>query len=299
MLAEVKAVVEEVVSGKEKCLSDEVEMVKELSNLPAGSRYGFGGKLSLTDRDNARSYYDPGPCKSRTSIYGDRDSLLKQSTWGSRFSLKGEASEESNVSSFVRRKDLWERRSTGKNDEEDRKSLHSSREEWRLNTNPGYQNTSILAPDLVMNLPTGPLKSSPPIPAPRPIHLLRRSQLPSSDSFTSNLSRSSESPAISIATADNIPAKTDTLYKSEAAPHSLPLPLLVFHQIPDSQIVSFQSQGPQTPNPSISFTDGHVSTLQTTFSGQSSSFKPAVKVKPIVPVKQSEVKKDLVPIAKR
>eukprot|EP00092_Neocalanus_flemingeri_P053889 GFUD01063415.1.p1 GENE.GFUD01063415.1~~GFUD01063415.1.p1 ORF type:complete len:405 (-),score=89.72 GFUD01063415.1:403-1617(-) len=317
-LACVKAVVAEVVGEKEKTVGEDVEMVGELASLPAGSRHAVGRKLSHPEGETLNSDRLLGarpraptatPRKSRT-VSGDQEGiLLKQSSWGSRAGLqKEEPADEVNSSNFLRRKDLWERRSisTPTNNEEDRRpGFRGNRDFWQSKTTPRSQKPPAQAPDLVMDLPTGILASSPPIPAPRPIHF-RRSRSPSSDSVGSNLSSSSESPArnsVSLTTADNFAADTDTLKKSQAAQHSTaaanltpshrarPQPPVVHHS-PRSQVVSIQSPGLRTPNSLISFGSGLVATPQTPFSSQTGSFKPAVKVKPILQVKPSEVKKD-------
>jgi hypothetical protein len=229
--------------------------------------------------------------------------LVKQSSWGSRFQLKEEPSQESNDSSFIRRKDLWERRSMStptKNGEDGVSGFGGNREFWKTKTTPRSQKPPIQAPDLVMDLPIGLLASSPPIPAPRPIHF-RRSRSPSSDSIESSISSSSESPArnsVSLTTADNFAAETDTLKKTPAAQHSKAFtsqqqsPLKkVFHQTPRFQVISIQSPEPRNPNPPIPFSMGLVSTPQIPFQRQPGTFKPAVKVKPILQVKPSEVNK--------
>jgi len=315
-LACVKAVVEEVVNEKEKTVNDEVEMVAELASLPAGSRLAVGRKLSNTELEtlNSDSLLGARPrATPRTSktITGEQDGiLLKQNSWGSRFGFKEEPSDEtSNTSSFLRRKDLWERRSisTPSNNEDDRPSgFRGNRDFWQSKTTPRSQKPPAQAPDLVLDLPTGPLASSPPIPAPRPIHF-RRSRSPSSDSVASNQSSSSESPArnsVSLTAADNFAADTDTLKKTQAAQNSTPTSVftstghqprprpLGVQQTPRSQLVSVRSPVPRTPNPPTIFSTGLVATPQTPFSSQSGSFKPAVKVKPILQVKPSEVKKD-------
>ena len=320
-LAVVKAVVEEVVGEKEKTVSDEVEMVAELANLPAGSRHAVGRKLSHTEGEplnsdqllGARPRAPTATPRTSKPVSGEQEGiLLKQSSWGSRFGLKEDSPEDNNGSNFLRRKDLWERRSIStptedrRADTEERRSgFRGNRDFWQSKTTPRSQKPPAQAPDLVMDLPTGPLASSPPIPAPRPIHF-RRSRSPSSDSVASNLSSSSESPSrnsVSLTTADNFAAETDTLKKTQAAQHSTPTSSLTpshqprphplaLHQTPRSQLVSIQSPGARTPNHPTTFGTGLLATPQTPFSRQSGSFKPAVKVKPILQVKPSEVKKD-------
>ena len=311
-LACVKAVVEEVVGEKEKAVSDEVEMVVELANMPAGSRHGVGRKFSNTGGEPLNSDHMLGArpraptATPRTSrpVPGDQEGiLLKQSSWGSRFGLKEESPEESNNTSFIRRKDLWERRSinSSTNNEEDvQTGIRGNRDFWKSKTTPRSQKPPAQAPDLVMDLHTGLMASSPPIPAPRPIHF-RRSRSPSTDSVASNQSSSSESPArnsILLTTADNFAADTDTLKKTQAAQNSAASSghhtkphQSILHQTPHSRIISIQSPNPRTPNPPISFSTGLVATPQTPFSRTPGSFKPAVKVKPILQVKPSEVKK--------
>jgi len=239
--------------------------------------------------------------------------LLKQSSWGSRFALKDTSPEDNTTSSFNRRKDLWERRSINastNNEDETHSGFRGNRDFWKSKTTPRSQKPAAQAPDLVMDLPTGPLASSPPIPAPRPIHF-RRSRSPSSDSMASNQSGSSESPArnsIFLTTADNFAADTDTLKKTQTSdidslkkaqttqssnPTSVQQPNIHssnLSQTPHSQIISIQSPSPRTPNTPINFS-GLVNTPQTPFTRTPGSFKPAVKVKPILQVKPSEVKK--------
>jgi len=311
-LACVKAVVEEVVGEKEKAVTNEVEMVEELANLPAGSRHGVGRKFSNPGGEPLSTDHLLGarpraptatPRTSRTTPGDQEGILLKQSSWGSRFGLKEETPEDNGNSSFIRRKDLWERRSitsTTSNEDDGNSNFRGNRDFWKSKTTPRSQKPPAQAPDLVMDLPTGPVAGSPPIPAPRPVHF-RRSRSPSSDSVASNQSSSSESPArnsIFLTTADNFAADTDTLKKTQAAQNSTttstPQPKpnqSVLHQTPHSQIISIQSPNPRTPNPSINFSSGLVATPQTPFSRTPGSFKPAVKVKPILQVKPSEVKK--------
>jgi len=295
-LACVKAVVEEVVGEKEKAVSDEVEMEEEIANLPAGSRSAVGRKFSNPGGDpmtsdsllGARPRAPTATPRTSRTLAGDQEGiLLKQSSWGSRFGLKEESPEESSNSSFIRRKDLWERRSINSstnNEDDGTSSFRGNRDFWKSKTTPRSQKPPAQAPDLVMDLPTGPVAGSPPIPAPRPIHF-RRSRSPSSDSVASNQSSSSDSPArnsIFLTTADNFAADTDTLKKTQAAQNSTtPRPT----QAPHSHIISIQSPSPRTPVPSLS------GTPHTPFSRTPGSFKPAVKVKPILQVKPNEVKK--------
>jgi len=305
-LACVKAVVEEVVGEKEKAVSDEVEMEEEIANLPAGSRSAVGRKFSNPGGDPLTSEGLLGarpraptatPRTSRTTPPDQEGILLKQSSWGSRFGLKDESPEDTSNSSFIRRKDLWERRSinSSTNNEDDGSSnFRGNRDFWKSKTTPRAQKPAAQAPDLVMDLPTGPVAGSPPIPAPRPVHF-RRSRSPSTDSVASNQSSSSESPArnsIFLTTADNFAADTDTLKKTQNSTtpsHQPTKPNQSIHlPAPHSQIISIQSPSPRTPNPPINFS---ASTPQTQFSRTPGSFKPAVKVKPILQVKPSEVKK--------
>ena len=108
--------------------------------------------------------------------------LLKQSSWGSsRWGPGGPGARKSsdtptvsNVmtsssgNSFLRRKDLWERRSMSNRGEGKPESRA-----WQSKTTPRVSKTSNNTPGLVMDLPTGPMASSPPIPTPRPIHRSR------------------------------------------------------------------------------------------------------------------------------
>jgi len=317
-LACVRAVVEEVVGEKEKKVSQEVEMVEELASLPAGSRHGVGRKISHPEGDlmnnecllGARPRVPTATPRISKTVAGDQEGiLLKQSSWGSRFGLKELPSEDSESSNFFRKKDLWERRSINspKSKEEDGHpgGVRGNREFWKSKTTPRSQIPPAQAPDLVMDLPAGLLASSPPMPAPRPI-LFRRSRSPSSDSLASNISSSSESPArnsVSLTTADNFAADTDTLKKTPAAQHGRPTSSntpsyqprptpLVLHPTSLNQVIPIRSPGPRTPIAPTSFSSGLVATPQTPFSSRPGSFKPAVKVKPILQVKPNEVKKD-------
>merc|ERR1719398_620663 len=162
--------------------------------------------------------------------------------------------------------------------------LHEMR---ATNRNPKH------TPDLVMDLPQGALASSPPVPAPRPVHLRRRSRSPSSDSsIASDSSPPSTSP--SITTADNFAADTDTLRKTSVgpvakarpAPLAMPEPGLprqaVASESPRSHLLPIRSPGPRTPSSPFS--------SPSSFAPAASSFKPAVKVKPMLQVKPSETK---------
>jgi len=312
-IACVKAVVEEAVGEKEKVVHAEGVMAEELASMPAGSRHHFGRKFSQAEGEALTNDRLLGarprapivtPRASKLSSSDKEGILLKQSSWGSRFRLTDEPSEDRNNSSFVRRKDLWEKRSNVQPpniNEEVNSGFQGNRDFWQSRSTPRSQTLPTHAPDLVMDLPTGPLASSPPIPAPRPRHV-RRSRSPSSDSLASNTSSSSESPArnsVSLTTADNFAAETDTLKKSQAAQHSKTIsnntstPKHHVQQTPIFQVVSPSSPGQRTPNSASSLTAGLVSTPKIPFCSRPGSFKPAVKVKPILQVKPTELKKDL------
>ena len=180
-----------------------------------------------------------------------------------------------NTNSFLRRKDLWERRSMS-NPSDEKPSPG-----WGSRTTPRVHKTSNQTPDLVMDLPTGPLAASPPIPAPRPV---KRS--PSSDSSSS--SSSAEVPARNTTSADTFAADTDTMRKhshksstADKAPSSPSNPSA-------SPVPVFRTNILATAAPASTPAQAESKSL---FSTPSSS-KPAVKVKPILHVKPSENKKD-------
>jgi hypothetical protein len=289
--------------------------------------------------------------------------LLKQSSWGSRrtggggslsLSTRENTTEESAPppSGFSRNRDLWERRanSTPSSDEEKEKErgggFRGSRNFWEQRAGSSRQkpNNSGQTPDLVMDLPSGALASSPPVPIPRP----RRSRSPSADSVgslaeSSTSGDSSMSPSLS--SADTFAAAdTDTLKKSATGggggtassyvlpptPKPRPEPLI----LPDpsrAQMLPIRSPGPRTPKLAAKFGSGDntpspSSTPSPGFPGQTgsttikspflgaqlpsfpvtstpeaggtgavpnSSFKPAVRVKPLLQVKPSEVRREL------
>ena len=236
----------------------------------------------------------------------DLDSVVvKQSSWSaSKWSSSGGATKTDTVvvtnteepatptasgNSFMRRKDLWERRSMSN-------STPSGDEKpspgWNRTTPRVSSKTSHNTPDLVMDLPTGPLASSPPIPAPRPT-AAARTRSPSSDSVSSSASSSSEaaggplwskeSPVARHTTADNFAAAdTDTMRKHKTLDTKVTTssPLPVFR----TNILS--------NTPSSSLRPNSVSATKTLFSSPGTTPKPAVKVKPILQVKPSEIKKE-------
>ena len=253
-------------------------------------------KSSLSAREGAKSPVSLGARPRSVAKAKPEEAeggvVLKQNSWASR--AKRQDSLESNYSnnsttssgggnnnSFLRRKDLWERRSMSSPGED------KASPGWGSRTTPRVSKTSNQAPDLVMDLPTGPLAGSPPIPAPRPV---RRS--PSSDSSSS--SSSLEVPARNTTSADTFAADTDTMRKhsnkSSAAdksaasandPASTPVPVFRTNILATSSPATTPSQ--------LKSNSLHNKSL---FSTPSSSSKPAVKVKPILHVKPSETKKD-------
>ena len=222
-----------------------------------------------------------------TSGGGGGGAVLTQNSWASRArrlnsvetSGGGEANHSAspvNTNSFLRRKDLWERRSMTNPAEE------KASPGWGSRTTPRVHKTSNQTPDLVMDLPTGPLAASPPIPAPRPV---KRS--PSSDSSSS--SSSAEVPARNTTSADTFAADTDTMRKhshksstADKAPSSPSNPSA-------SPVPVFRTNILATAAPASTPAQAKSKSL---FSTPSSSSKPAVKVKPILHVKPSENKKD-------
>merc|ERR1719500_515252 len=310
-LTEVRAVVEEVVLQQ---TSPEVE---ELANRPAGSREGVGRQLlveaaafSSTSSSTASSRkvsaelgarnktpaVTPRSSRGEQGKTGEDGVVLKQTSWGSR--QGGLDQREEGNGSFLRNRDLWERRttSTPTSDEDAPRAggPQGLRGFWESRTStPATNRNPKHTPDLVMDLPQGALASSPPVPAPRPVHLRRRSRSPSSDSsIASDSSPPSTSP--SITTADNFAADTDTLRKTSVgpvakarpAPLAMPEPGLprqaVASESPRSHLLPIRSPGPRTPSSPFS--------SPSSFAPAASSFKPAVKVKPMLQVKPSETK---------
>ena len=219
--------------------------------------------------------------------------VLKQSSWGSRVrrqetagavesadtksaaAADTAAGASSSGNSFLRRKDLWERR-----------SMSGGEERARTTPRPA-KSAGGPAPDLVMDLPATPLASSPPIPAPRPRPATSaRSRTPSSDSAPDTPSTSSSAAAASrLTSADNFAAAdTDTMRKHSKTlePKSSATPTPVFR-------TSFPASPFRTPLSGVAATK----TLFSSPAPTSATPKPAVKVKPILQVKPSEaVKKD-------
>ena len=221
--------------------------------------------------------------------------VLKQSSWGSRVRRQetagaaesadtssaaaadtAAATVSSSGNSFLRRKDLWERR-----------SMSGGEERARTTPRP-TKSVGGPAPDLVMDLPATPLASSPPIPAPRPRPApatSARSRTPSSDSAPDTPSTSSSAAASRQTSADNFAAAdTDTMRKHSKTlePKSSATPTPVFR-------TSFPTSPFRTPLSGVAATK----TLFSSPAPASATPKPAVKVKPILQVKPSEaVKKD-------
>ena len=231
---------------------------------------------------------------------GEDGVVLKQTSWGSRQGREEQREEGSG--SFLRNRDLWERRttSTPTSDEDAPRAggPQGLRGFWesRTTSSPVTNRNPKHTPDLVMDLPQGALASSPPVPAPRPVHLRRRSRSPSSDSsMASDSSPPSTSP--SITTADNFAADTDTLRKTSVgpvgnkarpAPLAMPDPGLPRQAVASespraAHLLPIRSPGPRNPS-SSPFSS------PSSFAPAASSFKPAVKVKPMLQVKPSEAK---------
>jgi len=321
-LAVVKAAVEDVVrlTSPDSEVAPEIgqrtpeeETVMELATRPAGSREGIGRKLSMEEVEVRRKSQETGarPRSVQTPTVTPRSGrsvvelegvLLKQNSWGSRKVLKEPEVEVEQISAFVRKKELWERRthsSPSSDDERGEKvGFRGNRDFWeqrsltRVNT-PGQ------TPDLVMDLPAGALASSPPVPAPRP----RKSRSPSSDSVSSRSTASSEDSTSSpppLSSADTFAADTDTLRKTSSSaaaghptPKRRPEPLLLSSQ-QRSTVVPIRSPGPRTPKLTPKFPSSSTET-PLSGTGATSSFKPSVRVKPLLQVKPTEIKKDSSP----
>ena len=322
-LAEVKAAIEDVVrratpdsdgaASQSLPRTPEEETVLELASRPAGSREGIGRKISLEDVELRRVSMETGarPRSVQTPSVTPRSSkpldvesvLLKQSSWGSRRGPREPKEPETpdeHVTAFVKRKELWEKRtnSTPSSDDEKERAtpnFRGNRDFWEQKS-LGRKKTPGQTPDLVMDLPAGALASSPPVPAPRP----RKSRSPSSDSVGARSISSEDSLTTSpISSADTFAADTDTLKKpqsnqstpvSHPKPKPRPEPLLLANT-QRSQVVPIRSPGPRTPTLTPKF--GSVTPrADSSFSGATSSFKPSVRVKPLVHVKPTEIKKD-------
>lgn len=304
----------------------EEETVMELAARPAGSREGIGRQLSMEEVEyranksnevgsggaRPRSVQTPSaaPRSAKTGPEPEGVVLLKQNSWGSRKVLRESGGEQSVVggdgepvlSAFVRRKELWERRahsSPSSDDEREKTGFKGNRDFWEQRSQTRTK-TPGQTPDLVMDLPAGALASSPPVPAPRP----RKSRSPSSDSVSGRSTASSEDSAASspsLSSADTFAADTDTLKKSSAhssspssaslgpTPKPRPDPLLLPAQ--RSTVVPIRSPGPRTPKLMPKF-PGSSSDTPLSGSGATSSFKPSVRVKPLLQVKSADVKKD-------
>ena len=287
--------------------SPEEETVLELASRPAGSREGIGRKLSMEEVEvrrrsthetgaRPRSVQTPSATPRTVRLVESEGVLLKQNSWGSRKGLAKEPEPEEPTNSFVRRKEMWEKRtnSTPSSDDE-RASFRGNRDFWEHKAQIRTK-TPGQTPDLVMDLPAGALASSPPVPAPRP----RKSRSPSSDSVGSRSTTSDDSMAASpsLSSADNFAADTDTLKKTSQVVLPVPKPRpdpLVLSAAPRSQVVPIRSPGPRTPKLVHKFGSGPSATPGAEGSplgGATSSFKPSVRVKPLLHVKPSENKKE-------
>ena len=330
-LAEVKAAVEDVVRksspGDVENPIAEVDALLELASRTPGSREGVGRQLSSDGFEVRRKSPETGarpksvqtppaitPRTVKLTPSGAQDQnnvIIKQNSWGSRKSSRDQDQEPTeNISLFAKNKDMWEKRTVSSpgnssDDSGDRSaSFRGNRSFWEQkssarNTTPGQ------TPDLVMDLPAAPMASSPPVPAPRPRRSKSRS--PSSDSASGRSIASSEgSPGVqpgSLSSADNFAAVTDTLKKTPTTapspklrpqPLTIPQPLSIpSHSPPGSTVVPIRSPGPKTPKVLAKFGAVTGTSLDSTFGSpqSSSSFKPSVKVKPVLQVKP-EVKKD-------
>ena len=328
-LAEVKAAVEDVIVCKsssetlEKPMA-EMDTLLELAGRTPGSREGVGRQLSNEGFELRQKSPETGarpksgqtppavtPRTVRINTTADPEGvLLKQNSWASR---KGPREQESveNVSVFAKKKDMWEKRTTSSNSPSADEGSNETRSSFRGNRNFWEQKTSVhtntpgQTPDLVMDLPAGPLASSPPVPAPRPRRSKSRS--PSSDSASGRSTASSEgSPSGaystqpgSLSSADNFAAITDTLKKTPSSlvppsPKPRPQPLSI-PTTPGSTVVPIRSPGPRTPKVMAKFSGSGSGSPSldsvSSFASSSSSFKPSVRVKPVLQVKP-EIKKD-------
>jgi hypothetical protein len=290
----------------------EEETVMELASRPAGSREGIGRKVSMDDVEmrrmsqetgaRPRSVQTPSVTPRTTKPLDTESVLLKQSSWGSRKGPRETEPTEEHLSAFVKRKELWEKRtnSTPSSDDEKERgtpNFRGNRDFWEQKS-LGRKKTPGQTPDLVMDLPAGALASSPPVPAPRP----RKSRSPSSDSVGARSVSSEDSVVITspVSSADTFAADTDTLKKpqsnqstplsSHPKPKPRPEPLLLANT-QRSQVVPIRSPGPRTPTLTPKFASS-VPRADSSFSGATSSFKPSVRVKPLVHVKPTEIKKD-------
>ena len=174
-LAEVRAVVEEVVLQQ---TSPEVE---DLANRPAGSREGVGRQLLVeaaafpstsSSAASSRKVSAELGARTKTPIVTPRSSrgeqgktgedgvVLKQTSWGSRHGR--EEQREDGNGSFLRNRDLWERRttSTPTSDEDAPRASgpQGLRGFWESRTSTSATNRNPKhTPDLVMDLPQGAL----------------------------------------------------------------------------------------------------------------------------------------------
>ena len=274
--------------------------VEELASRPAGSRSPVGRPTPVLQEEHptpalpsSRKVSGELGARSRTNAATPRSSraeeegvTVRQSSWGSRHRLEGR---EEGEGSFVRNRDLWERRTNSSGSDEERRGVRGFWES-RANSDTPEGRSGAAAhrnpahtPDLVMDLPRGlQIASSPPVPAPRP-HLRRRSRSPSSDSGASGASSSSP-PSSSVTSADNFATSTDTLRKSSGGPVARPRP-------PPIQSGPQEVQGAALRSPGGRLVSQGASPFNS-FSPSPSSFKPQVKVKPLLHVKPSEIKKD-------
>jgi len=329
-LAEVKAAVEDVVrrttpetenaQPAPALRTPEEATVLELASRPAGSREGIGRKHSMEEVEfrrksqeavtggaRPRSVQTPATTPRSGKALSDQEGiLLKQSSWGSRKGLKEGGDGEEQISAFVRNKELWEKRTNSTPSSDDERSggggnFRGNRDFWEARSS-GRNKTPGQTPDLVMDLPAGALASSPPVPAPRP----RKSRSPSSDSVGGRSTESEESvnSSPSLSSADTFAADTDTLKKtSTPVAHLLPTPKprpepLLFSNTQRSTVVPIRSPGPRTPKLAPKFGSstpsgaGGATDCAFAAAGTTSSFKPSVRVKPVLQVKPSEIKKD-------
>ena len=218
--------------------------------------------------------------------------LIKQSSWGSRMKPREKKPVEEN---FARNRDLWEKRSSrvgsalsgGEDDEEDMLCSMETRneskyieavdempnmeEERNLEPRPG---PVLQTPDLVLDIPPGALADSPTVPLHR---ISRSSRSPSSESLRSTASESSSSVSLTI--ADTFASVSDTIRKINTDSNLLPpIP-------PQSEVISIRSPRSKTPQP---VPPEAAQVLMST----SSTFKPALRVKPVAQSKENETNED-------
>jgi len=305
----VKAVVADV-EEKQRLVSPDIvgteDEVMELVGMKAGSREGVGRKLShpggeqIEMRRKAGKDTGARPRSSQAPVVTPRTKarheqegiLLKQSSWGSREPL-ADPQDQTHARVFMKNRDLWEKRagsSPSSDEEKTPVAFRSNREFWEKRVRQKQ------TPDLVLDLPPASslASTSPPVPAPRPRIRHQSQDSLSSASPSDRDSRSSSSPGHSppIRTgADHFAAQAgDTLKKSTPTPVPKPRPdPLVLQDMPRSQVVPIRSPGPRTPKLLSKFQQsGPVATPQSPFQAATSSFKPAVKVKPVMQVRPTD-----------